>query len=335
MDFKNIDLDNFSQIIGEEQKICIVSHKSPDGDSIGSSLGLYHFLVQLGHKCTVITPDKAPNFLSWLDGSDDIANYEYHKARVEKEIEHADWIFCLDFNALNRIGDVEPLVKNSKAKLFNIDHHQDPDQFANLQYIETDASSTAQLVYEMIVKTKHMGLLNKSIAEALYVGIMTDTGSFRFPSTTASTHLVIAGLISTGIDNAAIHQKIYDSSTEARLRLLGYSISDKMIIDKEHGFAIIALSEEELQRFSYQKGDTEGIVNFPLSIDEVKVSVFISAKDEKVKMSFRSKGNIEVNKIANKYFEGGGHTNAAGGISFISLTETVEKLTEILKKELK
>lgn len=333
MDFKNVDLGHFSELIGEKQHICILSHKSPDGDSIGSSLGLFHFLNQLGHSCSVITPDRPPSFLNWLEGSDQIINFEYHKAKATAAIENADWLFCLDFNGLNRVGDLTELLTHSTAKKFNIDHHQEPEHFAAYEYIETDASSTAQLIYELIAQTPHLHLLNQAIAQALYVGIMTDTGSFRFSSTTASTHHVIANLIATGIDNAAIHRNVYDSSTEQRLRLLGYAISDKMQLFKEHGFSIIALSEEELQRFEYQKGDTEGIVNYPLSIQEIKVSVFLSSKDDKVKMSFRSKGDIAVNSIANQYFEGGGHVNAAGGISHISLDQTVERLIEILKNE--
>ncbi|MDB9775188.1 DHHA1 domain-containing protein, partial [Vicingaceae bacterium] len=267
-------------------------------------------------------------------GSKEVINYEYQAHIVSKLIDSADWIFCIDFNDINRVGDITPLLEKAIAPKINIDHHQEPKHFCEYEYIETDASSTAQLIYEFIAQTPYKNLLNKSIANALYVGIMTDTGSFRFPSTTASTHHVIAELIETGIDNAAIHRNIYDSSSESRLRLLGYSISDKMQLFLDHGFSIIGLSEEELQRFNYQKGDTEGIVNFPLSIQEVKVSVFLSAKDDKVKMSFRSKGDIAINKIANDYFNGGGHTNAAGGISSESLLETIEKLIVILKEEL-
>jgi len=332
MDFKNIDLANFNQLLGPKQEICIVSHKSPDGDSIGSSLGLYHFLKQLGHSVSVITPDRHPSFLNWLEGTKEIINFEYQAHIVTKLINAANWIFCLDFNDINRVGDITPLLESAEAKMINVDHHQEPAHFCDYEYIETDASSTAQLIYEMIAQTPQVDLLNKDIANALYVGIMTDTGSFRFPSTTASTHHVIANLIATGIDNAAIHRNIYDSSSESRLRLLGYSISEKMQLFLDHGFAVIGLSEEELQRFNYQKGDTEGIVNFPLSIQEVKVSVFLSAKDDKVKMSFRSKGDIAVNTIANAHFSGGGHTNAAGGISSLPLADTIEKLIELLKE---
>tara|TARA_R110002049_G_scaffold294590_5_gene481304 strand:- start:3266 stop:4285 length:1020 start_codon:yes stop_codon:yes gene_type:complete len=332
MDFKNIDLSQFSELLGKKQSICIVSHKSPDGDSIGSSLGLYHFLTQLGHSVSVITPDRHPSFLNWLEGAKEVINFEYQPHIVTKLFDSANWIFCLDFNAINRVGDLTPLLESAKAKMINIDHHQEPTHFCDYEYIETDASSTAQLIYELIAQTPHIDLLNQQIANALYVGIMTDTGSFRFPSTTASTHHVIANLIATGIDNAAIHRNIYDSSSESRLRLLGYAISDKMQLFLDHGFSIIGLSEEELQRFNYQKGDTEGIVNFPLSIQEVKVSVFLSAKDDLVKMSFRSKGDIAVNEIANKHFSGGGHTNAAGGISALTLIDTETKLIEILKE---
>ena len=334
MNFKNIDLNRFSEILGINKRIVILSHKSPDGDSIGSSIAMYHFLSQLGHQCSLITPDRAPDFLMWLDGADKLKSYEYHTKEVRNDIYHAEWIFCLDFNAENRVGDLTELLTNAPARKFNIDHHQEPQHFADYEYIETDASSTAQLVYELIVQTKHADLMNKSIAEALYVGIMTDTGSFRFSSTTASTHRVIAALIEAGAENSLIHQKVFDSSTEERLRLLGYSISKKMRIFPENGFAVIALSEAELNEFNYQKGDTEGIVNYPLSIQAVLVSVFISAKDDKVKMSFRSKGNIAVNGIANKYFDGGGHINAAGGISDLPLIETEEKVIEILKTEL-
>ncbi|MEX2380109.1 MAG: bifunctional oligoribonuclease/PAP phosphatase NrnA [Vicingaceae bacterium] len=316
---------------GEPQKIIIISHRSPDGDSVGSSLAVFHYLKHLGHQVSVITPDPAPDFLNWLPAFEDILNFEKQHDEVKSKIEEAEVIFCLDFNILNRVGPMEKsITENAKAYLINIDHHQDPANFAHFQLSDTKASSTAEMVYEFCVKISGKDWMNLPFAQSVYTGILTDTGSFRFSSTSAKTHQIAAELIQLGVEPAKIHQAVFDSYSADRLKLLGFALNQRMKLYPNYKTSIIALSEKDLQRFNFQRGDTEGLVNFPLSIKNVLISILITEKDKKVKMSFRSKGNFKVNEIAATYFNGGGHLNAAGGLSDYSVKGTVEKLEELL-----
>jgi phosphoesterase RecJ-like protein len=320
------------QLFSESKKIVILSHRSPDGDSVGSSYGLYHFLNQFGHQVQVITPDPTPPFLHWMPDFDKILNYEKQKEPSMDAITSAEVIFCLDFNTPSRMGNMEFAFerKRSDAYIINIDHHQQPDDFANFQLSDTSASSTAQLIYDFIIKTRGKECLNDSIAQCLYTGILTDTGSFRFSSTSPHTHRVVADLLETGIDVNVIYQKIYDNYSQDRIKLLGYALKDKLKLYPEYHTAIIDLSENELNSFHFQKGDTEGIVNFPLSIGWVKMSILLTQKDGIVKMSFRSKGNFSVNELAKTHFSGGGHENASGGMSKLTMEETIKKLESII-----
>lgn len=316
---------------GESKKIIIISHRSPDGDSVGSSLAVYHYLKHLGHQAQVITPDPAADFLNWLPSFDDIINYEKQKSEVENKIAEAEVIFCLDFNTLSRIGPMQKNIEeNKKAYLINIDHHQKPDDFAHFQLSDTKASSTAEMVYEFCEKLSGRDWMNLAFAQSVYTGILTDTGSFRFSSTSAKTHQIASELIKLGVEPANIQQAIFDSYSADRLKLLGFALNERMKLYPNYKAAIIALSEKDLQRFNFQRGDTEGLVNFPLSIKSVVMSILITEKDKKVKMSFRSKGDFKVNEIAATYFNGGGHLNAAGGLSDYSVEGTVEKLEEII-----
>lgn len=320
------------QLFSDPKKIVILSHRSPDGDSVGSSLGLYHFLKKFNHELQVITPDPAPPFIHWMPDFDLVLNYEKQKDAATNAIESAEVIFCLDFNTPSRMGNMEAAFekRDSKAYVINIDHHQQPDDFANFQLSDTSASSTAQLIYDFIVETKDKSYLDESIAQCLYTGILTDTGSFRFSSTSPHTHRVVADLLETGIDVNVIYQKIYDNYSQDRIKLLGFALKDKMKLYPDYHTSIIDLSEDELNDFYFQKGDTEGIVNFPLSISWVKMSILLTQKDGLVKMSFRSKGNFSVNELARKYFGGGGHENASGGATKLTMPETVKKLESIL-----
>jgi phosphoesterase RecJ-like protein len=329
MEYNWNELDQ--HLFSESKKIVILSHRSPDGDSVGSSYGLYHFLIQFNHEVQVITPDPAAPFLHWMPGFDKILNYEKQKDISSEAIKNADVIFCLDFNTPSRMGNMESAFqnKNPDSYTINIDHHQQPDDFANFQLSDVSASSTAQLVYDFILKTKGKEFLNASIAQCLYTGILTDTGSFRFSATSPHTHRVVADLLETGIDVNSIYQKIYDNYSQDRIKLLGYALKDKLKLYPEFHAAIIDLSEKELNAFQFQKGDTEGIVNFPLSIGWVKMSILLTQKDGIVKMSFRSKGNFSVNELARKHFNGGGHENASGGMSKLTMEETVKKLESI------
>lgn len=325
------EIEKIKQLIQQPSKVVVVSHQSPDGDSIGSSLATLHLLNELGHQVTPIIPDAAPAFLHWLPHFDQVLVYDKEEEKAKSCIDEAEVIFCLDFNDLHRSGAMaEVILKNKKAALINIDHHRDPKMFAHYHYLDHHASSTAQLVYELFDKMGYNTFMNKSFGECLYTGIVTDTGSFRFSSTSAQTHSIAAHLIQLGVESSEIHRKVFDNYSDSRLKLLGYALNEKLLLLKSYSTAIIHLSEKELSRFHFQKGDTEGMVNFPLSINWVKMAILITEDKEKVKLSFRSKGDFPVNELAGKYFHGGGHKNAAGGISRLTVNETVDKLKEII-----
>mgnify|MGYP006194561815 FL=1 len=319
-------------IIENAKNIVITTHKGPDGDAIGSSLALYHLLKQLDKNVSVIVPDAFPDFLNWIEGADQIICFDKNQEQAEKLIDVAEVIFSLDYNALNRIGDMGSVLEKATGIKVMIDHHQDTQGFAQHYFVDTDCCSTAQLVYEFIHKINKEQLLNKAIATCIYCGIMTDTGSFRYPSTTAETHRIIAHLIECGAENSLIHQEVYDNNTTDRLKLLGYALSNKMQVYEKHQLAYIALSAKEMNDFNFKKGDTEGLVNYPLSIKGIKLSVLLTEKEDGIRISFRSKNEVYVNKIAQEHFGGGGHVYAAGGISKLSLEETIKKLEEILLK---
>jgi len=279
----------------------------------------------------VITPNEYAGFLHWMPGNKEVIVYEGNEKSANIITAEADLIFLLDFNDLRRIAPFTDAVSKSNATKIMIDHHQDPDRdIAELIFSDTTACSTAQLVYEVMDALEMTAYLNKEIAECLYVGIMTDTGSFKYASTTAKTHHIIAELITAGAENTKIHDLIYDNFSSNRMKLLGYCINEKLLIYPQNNAAIISLTAEELERFDFQKGDTEGIVNYALAIEGIKFAAFIVEKDGIVKLSLRSKGNFKVNKIANKYFNGGGHMNAAGGISQVSVNKTIKTLKQII-----
>ena len=317
--------------IQEAKNIVITSHKSPDGDSIGSSLALYHFIAALGKSSVVCHPDKAPNFLLWVEGAFDIVSYEEQQDEVIQKMHDADLIFCLDFNSADRVGkDMQPLLEKASAKKIMIDHHMHPADFCEIIVSETSVCSTSQLIFELIDQSGNGEMLNESIGVPIYLGIMTDTGSFRFPSVQARTHEILAALIRTGIKHFEIHEKVYDTNTVDRLQLRGYALSEKLELIENYPVALISVTEEELNRFHYQKGDTEGLVNVALSVDSIKVAAFFAEKDGAVKISFRSKGDYFVNELANDHFEGGGHKYAAGGISYDSLENTINKFKSLM-----
>lgn len=319
-----------ADLLNTPKKIVITTHKNPDGDAIGSSLGLGNWLKKYGHEVTVITPNPYPEFLQWMAGNSEVIKYSQSEENATKKLEEAEIIFCLDFNTLSRIEDVGAYVEKAGAYKVLIDHHPQPDSFANSTYWDTSASSTAELVYDFIEELGGLSQLDIDAAEAIYSGILTDSGSFRFSTTSARTHHIAAALINIGIDHTAIFDRINSSSSESRLKLLGYALYEKMKVFSDIGAAYIALSQEELKRFNYQKGDTEGMVNYPLSIGKVKFSVLIIEQDNEVKLSFRSIGSYSVNKFARAYFNGGGHENAAGGRSDVSLEETIKKLEALI-----
>ncbi|TVZ25162.1 phosphoesterase RecJ-like protein [Gillisia sp. Hel_I_86] len=317
--------------LSRANNIVIVPHKGPDGDAIGSSLGLYHFLKGKGHHVNVIAPNDYPNFLKWLPGQEDILIYEKDYIVCKPLITNADIIFTLDFNDLSRTGDMQDPLTEAEATFIMIDHHPEPSTYAHHTYSDATMSSTCQMVYQFIKKLRAVKSITPEIATCLYTGIMTDTGSFRFRSTSSETHKVIADLIEKGADNAKIHQEVYDTSSESRLKLLGVALQN-LRVNKELRTAYITLTQEELDKNNFKKGDTEGFVNYGLSLEGIIfAAIFIEHKtDGIIKISFRSKGSFNVNEFARAHFHGGGHLNAAGGKSDISLKNTIVKFNTVL-----
>ncbi|CAN5390440.1 bifunctional oligoribonuclease/PAP phosphatase NrnA [soil metagenome] len=332
---KNKGISPLKKLLSKPKKIAIVTHWSPDGDAIGSSLGLWNFLKKKGHDVTVIVPNEYPEFLHWMVGHKQIIDATKHKKKAEQIIITAELIFCLDFNELKRINSLGELILKSEVPKVLIDHHPNPSDFADYVLHKVSASSTAELIYEFIVAMGGAKLIDKDIANCLYTGIMTDTGSFRFPSTSVKTHHVISKLMDAGAENALNHNRIYDDNSENRLRLLGYALSEKLVVLPEFNTAFFTLNDAELKRFHYKKGDTEGLVNYALTIRGIVFAAFFAEGEGKVKCSFRSKGNFDVNLFARSGFNGGGHKNAAGGMLEIPLKEVVKKFKSLLPENIK
>ena len=319
----------FKTLLGKSTNIVIVTHYNPDGDAMGSSLALYNFLIKLDKKVSVITPNEYPDFLHWLPGHKKVIPFNLNQKKATNLVLKSDLIFTLDFNNYSRLEGLGDVLAKSSAKKILIDHHQQPDDYADLMFHDVLACSTCELIYEFIVGIGGKKLIDKAIASCIYTGIMTDTGSFRFDSVTKNTHFILAELLATGLKPSDIHSAIYDTYSESRVKLLGYCLTEKMTVLPEYHAAYMALSEKELQQFNYQKGDTEGIVNYPFSIKGILLCAFFSEGEGKIKISFRSKGNIDVNTFARKYFNGGGHINAAGGRG--NTTNLQETVNEFLK----
>ena len=313
------------------KNIVIVGHRNPDGDAMGSTLALKFYLEKKGHNCTVVVPNEYPDFLHWLPGSDSTYRFDWQNNQSQKAIQNSDIIFLLDFNALHRVGsDMQKTLENYKNDFAMIDHHQQPDDVTYM-YSDTSICSTCQMVYQFIEMNNDLELIDADIATCLYTGIMTDTGSFRFRSTTSATHRIIADLIDKGAENDRIHNNVYDANSYNRLLLLGQALSNLQILPS-YKTAYITLTSEEKKRFDFQKGDTEGVVNYALSLKGIIfAAIFIEDSDQEIiKISFRSKGKFSVNQFARNYFSGGGHDNAAGGKSDLDMAKTVTKFTSLL-----
>jgi phosphoesterase RecJ-like protein len=309
-------------------KIVITTHHKPDADALGSSLGLYNFLLQLNIKSQVITPTDYGDFLMWMPGEPTVINFEEEEELASQMVAEADFVFCLDFNALKRINSLGELVQASKAKKVMIDHHLQPENFDDYRLWTSKASSTCELIYWFIQTLQFEHLINKDIASCLYAGIMTDTASFKHGSTTPSTHRVAAELLEKGAESNIIHENIYDNYSENRTRFIGYCLNEKLQILKEYNTAIICVTADELNRYNIIVGDSEGLVNYGLSIKGIKFSVLVVDRTVARKMSFRAKGNFPANEFARKYFNGGGHFSAAGGESKDTIENVELKLKE-------
>ena len=321
----------FKNLLSQKRNIVITTHRGPDGDAMGSSLALYNLLTNLGNDVSVITPNDYASFLHWLPGSEKVIEYDGNETLADRITNSAELIIMLDFNSKNRLDKYSDSVFSTDAYKVLIDHHQDPDmKIADLIFSDPNSCSTAQLLYEVLDLMNLTVNVNQDIAECLYTGIMTDTGSFKYNSTTSKTHNIVAKLIDKGARSTMIHDLVYDNSSADRIKLLGYCINDKLLLYPENNSAIISLTNDELKRFNFKKGDTEGIINYALAIKDIIFAAFIVEREGVVKLSLRSKGDFKVNMIANKYFNGGGHTNAAGGISSVNVLETIKKVEEII-----
>jgi phosphoesterase RecJ-like protein len=328
-----LDTASFVNLLAQPKKIVITTHHKPDGDAMGSSLGLYNYLIQQGHHARVITPTDYPQFLSWMPGDGDVLIYTDNVEQSNTLIADADIIFCLDFNALNRINEMGEKVGESTAIKVMIDHHLEPADFDDYRYWDINACATAQLVYTFITDVlKNKTLVNADVATCLYTGIMTDSASFRLPNTTSAVHRIVADLIDAGAVNWRIHELVYNNASENRVRFLGHCLVNRLQVLHEYNTAIIAVTHEDLEKYDVVTGDTEGVVNYALSISNVHLAAFIVERKDKVKLSLRSKGEFPANDICKKYFSGGGHRNAAGGVSTGSLEQVVEQFKLILPK---
>jgi bifunctional oligoribonuclease and PAP phosphatase NrnA len=321
-------------LLGAENKnIVITMHQKPDPDAMGSSLALYHFLTMLGHTVTVISPTNWAAFLNWMPGCEKVFDYDYRRAEAEAILQKAEWLFCLDFNTLSRTKNMAaPIEKLSCVKIL-IDHHQQPEATAFTYGISnTEKSSTSEMVYDFIVESGHREKVNKAIAECLYAGLIGDTGSFRFPAAGVSVHVMAAHLKETGFNHTKVHENIYDNFLENRLRFIGMVLLNRMEIMYEYNTALIAVSKNDLLKFDIKTGDTEGLVNYPLTIQGIKLAAIVIDRDEERKWSFRSKGEFDTNTFARMYFSGGGHYNASGGKSSESLDKTILKFKQSIKE---
>ncbi|HEX4849963.1 MAG TPA: bifunctional oligoribonuclease/PAP phosphatase NrnA [Puia sp.] len=308
-------------------------HLKPDADAMGSSLGLYHFLVELGHEVTVISPTNWADWLKWMKGCDRVLDYEFHTEKANAALDAAEWIFCLDFNTLDRTRKMAVRLQDIARTKILIDHHQFPrKEFFDYGWSDTSKSSTCEMVYDFIVAAGYDDKINIPMAECLYAGVMTDTGSFRFSSATASVHRMVGDLMDKGLEHSKIHENLFDNFLENRLRFIGHVLLNKLEIFYEYNTALISVSWKELVKYQIKTGDTEGLVNYPLTIQGIKLAALIIDRDEEIKCSFRSKGNFDVNVFARTYFEGGGHFNAAGGRSSDTLEQTVQRFLRAMKE---
>ena len=315
----------------DPKNVVITTHQKPDGDAMGSSLGLFHFLKQLGHSVTVVSPTNWADFLDWMPSTKLVLDYERQTEEANELIDKADWIFCLDFNTLSRTKRMEDKLVNATGIRILIDHHQEP-QIEKFAYgvSSTNKSSTCEMVYDLIMDSGNEAFINESVAECLYSGVMTDTGSFRFPSTSASVHRMVATLKDKGLQHSRVHEALFDNYLENRFRFIGHILLNRMEIFYEYNTALIAVNQQDLIKYDIITGDTEGLVNYPLSIKGIKLAAIVIDRGEERKCSFRSKGSFDVNTFARKYFNGGGHFNAAGGQSKEPLDAVVAKFKEAM-----
>jgi phosphoesterase RecJ-like protein len=319
-------LSEIYPLLKQPKNVVITFHQKPDADAMGSALSLYNFLIQLGHKVTVLSPTNWAAFLSWMPGCRKVLDFEMQTDKAMAAINKTEWLFCLDFNTMNRTKKMEEILSALPCVKILIDHHQQPQvEVFDYGISNVNKSSTAEMVYDFIVDSGHADKINTSVAECLYAGVMTDTGSFRFNSTTASVHKMVAYLKDHGLEHGHIHEELFDNFMENRFRFFGHVLLNRMDIFYEYNTALIAIPQADLIKFNVKTGDTEGLVNFPLSIRGIKLASVIIDRGDERKSSFRSKYGFDANTFARKYFNGGGHFNAAGGKNTEPLEEVVQR----------
>lgn len=325
-------VENIKPLLEVPKKVIITMHQKPDADAMGASLALYNYLFKKGHQVTVISPTNYPSFLKWMPGCDKVLDFESGETKALNALKGVEMLFCVDFNALHRTKSLASHLKKLPCTKVLIDHHPWPEEGFDYGISDPKASSSAQLVYEMIYKLGDESLIDINIAQCLYAGSMTDTGSFRFASTSAGIHRMVADLMDRGLKHEPIHQAIYDNYLENRLRFIGNALLNRMEVFYEYNTVLIAVPFSDVRKYDLQTGDTEGLVNFPFSIQGIRFSTLIVDRDQEVKLSFRSKGDFDVNEFARKYFLGGGHVNASGGRSTDNLEKTVDRFKLALKE---
>lgn len=323
-------INKLTQSLLCHNNIVITSHVGPDGDAIGSSLGLYHFLYKMGKQVTIVLPDMVPRNLHFLPGMRYVVIYTQQREKAISAIEKADMIFCLDYNALHRVDKLSQHVADSRAYKVLIDHHLDPEPFADLVISHPEISSTCELIFRVIWQMGRYRFMSRSSAEAIYTGMMTDTGNFTYNSNQPEIYEIIAKLVAKGVDKDRIYNLACNTQTANKLLLNSYALANRLEFFPQYGAALIQLTHEEMQRYNFQKGDCDGLVNVPLSVKGINFSAFIREDREYVKVSLRSQGDFAVNHIAANHFNGGGHVNAAGGEFYGTLEEAVTLFREIL-----
>lgn len=321
---------NIVELLRQPQNIVIVPHSNPDGDAIGSAVGLAIVFNNMGHTAKIISPNDYPDFLQWMSGSVEIINFQRKKKSAENFVNECKLMFCVDFNDIRRTKLMEKTIQNFVGKIVMIDHHPYPTYFADFSVSRPEYSSTCELVYDFIEAAGLSLFLNKQAAEVLYAGIMTDTGSFSYSTSRPNLYKVLSGLMNFNINTEDIHSKVYDNFSSDRMRLLGYCLLEKMVILPEYRTGYISLTLEELKKFNFEPGDTEGFVNIPLSVKGIIFSALFIEREDHVKISLRSKGSFPVNEFSSKHFDGGGHLNAAGGETKLKLDETLALFTQLL-----
>ena len=327
MNISKNGIEALKTILAEPRKIAILSHTNPDGDALGSSLALADALRSAGHSVNCIVPNRFPYYLKWIPDSENIIVHSLGtEQRAERAISEAEVIICADMSAVSRLEKLSEIIKqNTTAKRVLVDHHLNPEQAFDVMFSHPESSSTALVMYYIIVEMFGREAITKSVAEQLYVGIMTDTGNFAFSFLTPELFRVVAELAETGIDIPTLYNNVYNSFTEGRARLFGYVVNRKMKTLLQGKVAYLSLTEEEMRKFWFQQGDSEGFVNYPLTIKKMKMSAMFSEQQDFIRISFRSRGNVDVNEFARRYFNGGGHMNAAGGKSFDSMEQTIQR----------